>query len=89
MREYEKGSRSVPDTDYQSAARYQGYVIGVADAMSEAICSPQNAKSGQYINIVAKYLREHPEEWSFPASTIVFKALSEVFPCSASSDESR
>lgn len=89
MREYEKTNRSVPNADYTMAARYQGYVMGVADALSSEICSPPNAKAGQYVNIVAKYLQEHPEEWSFPASEIVFKALWEVFPCSTSPEKPR
>jgi len=31
--------------------------------------------------IVAKYLNDHPEEWSMPAHVLVMRAFKQAFPC--------
>jgi hypothetical protein len=83
MREYEKADRSDPNSDYQSAGRFMGYVMGVADVLSDTICSPNNVKFGQFGAVVVKYFNDHPNEWHMPAAEIVAKALQTTFSCRA------
>lgn len=62
-----------------------GYIFGASDAVAAAgvICRPDNPTTGnlQTEAIVRKYLRDHPEEWSFLGSYVITKALKEAFPC--------
>jgi hypothetical protein len=81
MREYEKANRGDTTADLVGASIFKGYVVGVADTFSEMICSPDNAKIGQYVAVVAKYLNDHPEQWNLPGPRLVAKGLVEAFPC--------
>lgn len=81
MREWENAQRSFPNTDYISSAAHMGYVLGVADSFSATICDQGRVTVGQVENVVARYLNDHPAEWSAPAYQLVAKALQEAFPC--------
>jgi hypothetical protein len=89
MWEYEKSFTDARDTDWPSVGQYQGFVIGVADVIDDMICSPANAQSGQYLAVVQKYLKNHPEQWSYPAYQLVLKALVEAFPCRPGQSQKR
>jgi hypothetical protein len=58
-----------------------GYILGVHDAHDRAICIPDGVKSGQVLDVVKRYLRNHPEERHHQASSLVLGALKETFPC--------
>jgi hypothetical protein len=86
MREYEKAVRNT-ESNWLNVGTYEGYVLGVFDVVEQSICTPDNIKAGQLFAVVAKYLNEHPEQWSFAADTLVFKALSSAFPCKTTPTE--
>jgi hypothetical protein len=60
-----------------------GYIAGVSDIMSTNgdICLPKNATVQQIVDIVAKYLSDHPERRHFSASSESGIALMQAFPC--------
>jgi Rap1a immunity proteins len=61
-----------------------GYIAGVSDIMSTDgdICLPNNATIQQIVDIVAKYLSDHPERRHYSASSESGIALMQAFPCS-------
>jgi hypothetical protein len=68
-------------TNYQNAAWFFGYVIGVADVGNNLLFKiPQNATAGQLCAIVSKHLKENPEKWAMPADWLVVEALAKAFP---------
>lgn len=72
---------SVQSGDFQDAASFSGYVLGVADSFNGVGFElPATAKAGQLCAIVAKYLKDNPSEWNLPGSIIVFRALELSFP---------
>ena len=61
---------------------YYGYVAGIFGAYNTFFfCSPNNIELGQVVDIVFKYLQNHPEKRNLPANILVVKALKEVWPC--------
>jgi hypothetical protein len=66
-----------------------GFVVGIADAMSNVTgvlgrraCIPLPAvPRGQVIDVVKRYLEQHPETRHDSAVSLVAQALSEAFPC--------
>jgi hypothetical protein len=60
-----------------------GYVTGVSDIMSTNgdICPPNNATVQQIVDIVARYLTDHPERRHYSASSESGIALMQAFPC--------
>ena len=66
---------------YQSSEWFcDGYVAGVADASKE-LCIPSSVTVAQTSDIFKKYLRNHPEDRHLNAQSLVFRALSEAWPC--------
>lgn len=64
-----------------NAGVYGGYVIGVADAFDDVTFSiPSYATQGQILDVVGKYLENHPEVRHNSAFIIVSDALAKVFP---------
>ena len=72
-----------------------GYVRGVIDGTidawntllrsangSQPFCAPAGVTVGQEQRIVLKYIKDHPEREHLLTSALVFRALSEAFPCS-------
>ena len=69
-------------TDYSASARLSGFVLGVHDSVDGIlVCAPSGVRAGQLVGIVKKYVREHPDKWNLPATTLVINALSSTFPC--------
>ena len=64
-----------------SGGMYLGYVAGVAEfGQGFMFCAPGNVTQGQNAAIVAKYLRNNPEEWNRPASGIALRAFMKAYP---------
>ena len=68
--------------DFYQGAKLSGYVTGVADAQDWA-CYPERVNTGQLIDTVKTYLRNHPEQWDGAADMIVRRAIIQAFPCAA------
>lgn len=45
------------------------------------ICQPAKSTNGQLMDVVLKYLRDHPSERHLPISILAYSALIEAFPC--------
>jgi hypothetical protein len=72
----------VRTTDYQDAARANGYVLGVVDmAMFILVCPGEGIRAGQLSAMVAKYLEDNPDKWAQSGDKIVIDALKPTFPC--------
>jgi len=62
-----------------------GYVTGVADLLqgqnTNGVCLPQGVVVGQLVDVVKKFLKEHPETRHFTATSEIQVALEGAFPC--------
>jgi len=72
-----------------------GYIEGVYDAgelLDKATnkkqwdggwtaCRPDGVKVGQLVEVVKKWLREHPEDWHYNAASLVAHAFHKTWPC--------
>ena len=60
-----------------------GYVAGATDSlqMDGHICVPDNVTVAQAVDVVMKYLRDHPEDRHFLAPSLADLALRQAFPC--------
>src|SRR5262245_27505856 len=58
-----------------------GYIMGSIDAGEQGSCYPEGGVSGEAIDIVKQWLRDHPEKRHVSASLLVIEALKEKFPC--------
>lgn len=45
------------------------------------ICSPDNYTNQQAALIVSKYLQDHPTELNEPDAVLIYRALSQAWPC--------
>lgn len=73
---------NVKPDDYLKASSLNGFVAGVHDAVEGVlVCTPNEMKVGQIVGMVKKYVRDNPDKWNRPASTLVVNALSSAFPC--------
>jgi hypothetical protein len=62
-----------------------GTAVGYADMLlwSGMICAPgRSFPKGQVIDVVIKYVRDHPAERSRAAASLAYDALTDAFPCS-------
>lgn len=68
--------------DYVRVGNLSGFIVGVHDAVEGIlVCAPNQVKVGQIVGVVKKHIRENPDKWNQPASTLVINALSSAFPC--------
>jgi hypothetical protein len=74
--------------DSKQEAYCEVYLRGYQDGMvagrawgSRTSCLPQKNMVVQYRLIVAKYLREHPEQLHVEAGLLVGFAIADAFPC--------
>ena len=84
--EYEQARSAGSTTSLVTAAHvsyFQGFVNGVllADFDRRIFCLPANATMGQAWMVVAKFLRENPEQWTREPSDLVEIALARAFQC--------
>jgi hypothetical protein len=59
---------------------FSGYVLGVADATPN-LCIPAGVNKGHIIEVVRKYLKDHPEQLHLSGSVIVPRAFTAAWPC--------
>jgi hypothetical protein len=61
---------------------YTGYVAGAGDALSYigAIQIPPGTRTGTVMEVVAKYVVDHPEEWRRGKHKLVIYALETAYP---------
>ena len=65
------------------------YVTGATDAWVDAqvvsktkyFCLPKNGTVGQIVDVVRKYLRDHPETRQYAADSEIEAAIQTAFPC--------
>lgn len=69
------------------------YVSGVIEGMWIAsttrgitvgplhICTPEASTEAQFVAVVRKWLKAHPEQWHLSAVALIAKALYDSFPC--------
>jgi Rap1a immunity proteins len=72
-------------------AACSGYIAGVFDSevllansvqpRSKLACFPDGVTAGQTIDVVRKYLKDHPENRHHSAVSITMRAFLEAFPC--------
>lgn len=80
--QYEKDEGSPYRRGYCS-----GYIIGVVDdgdgmnGVWGCFSVPDNAKAGQVIKVVIKWMNDYPEELHKPGDYVVTTALVKAFPC--------
>jgi hypothetical protein len=62
-----------------------GYIVGVADALSTRralpFCMPERVARGQLQDVVCGYLRDKPERRRYDATSAVWNAQREAWPC--------
>jgi len=46
-----------------------------------SFCLPETGTNGQYLQVLVKYLDEHPEELHKPAAFLLREAFNKAFPC--------
>lgn len=63
---------------FGDALFFHGYVSGVLDALNVSL--PAGVELSQCSEIVANYLKSHPEDRHLPASFLVVCAVREKFP---------
>lgn len=74
-------------SSYFSQGVYGGYIIGVADVLAiQGIgglraCFSTNMEKGQLLEVVKKYLADHPQNLHLVGSNLIAVALAEAFPC--------
>ena len=58
-----------------------GKIDGNTPHLVGAFCSPEFATLQQQLDVVLKFMKEHPEKRHEPAVTLVLWALGQSFPC--------
>jgi hypothetical protein len=64
-----------------TAGAFSGYVWGVTDVFSTLYCSPNGVTNKQVVDVVAKYMKDHPEELNLSGPEIVLRAVYKAWPC--------
>lgn len=64
-------------------AACSAYIVGAFDVASamKVVCPPDDVTIGQVTDIVKRYLKEHPENRHYNASSIVVSVMQKTFPC--------
>jgi hypothetical protein len=75
-------------TDANSALTCYGYVDGVMDMMvfdshmaKKSSCLPDGVQAQQAVDVVVKFLTEHPADRNFNAASLVYAAIEEAWNC--------
>jgi hypothetical protein len=80
MREYEKSEAGRTDVLWGNLGRFEGYVLGVCDALDNSLILPDSTTPAQVTAAVAKYLKNNPQRWNLPAFDLVRMAIQESLP---------
>jgi Rap1a immunity proteins len=57
------------------------YIDGIQASSGKAICTPNQITIGQEVDVVSLYLKNNPKLRHFTASSLVWLALKDAFPC--------
>ena len=77
---FENGDKSIEN--YWNCGISKGYVAGVHDAfIGQTFCTPTDASLGQVAEVVHLWLKNHPDDRSYSAESLVLAALHESWPC--------
>lgn len=63
----------LPESDWEAFRRYGQLVAGY--------CEPERVENGQLVDVVTKFLRDHPEHRHENAAITVAMAFISAFPC--------
>ncbi len=80
MQEHDKYERGDSGTEEVKASAFIGYIMGIHDATLSKYAIPKSATRDQLVAVISKFLKEHPEQWSYSASLLVQQALIKAFP---------
>ena len=80
MQEFDKAESHASDFSWYETAYFMGFVMGVYDSHEDEFSGDDAVNVSRITKIVAKYLKEHPEEWNQPAYLLVLRALATAFP---------
>ncbi len=61
-----------------------GYILGISvmlETLTTKYCRPAGSTNSQIVDVVKRYLGDHPHERHLPAADLIITALSENFPC--------
>ena len=81
------GNTIMPDCQAQPAptGACVAYVVGVIDGMwwgePNMNCIPDGVTTGQLAQVVAKFLRDHPERLQLNAPVLIADAIGGAWPC--------
>jgi hypothetical protein len=69
--------------DFADAGKLHGYVLGIADALSERklLCFDARANSEQLVAVTLQYLKARAERVNAPAYQVVADALQSKYAC--------
>ncbi len=81
-----------PSINFSAVNYCVGYISGINDLHASFVssvscfdppkyCAPQPADSKQLVEIIVRFLTDHPEDLQFHGSDIILVALKEAFPC--------
>lgn len=67
----------------QKNATCVGYIAGVVDAYSHGsgFCLLPTTKTREIYDLTVKYMSDNPRSLSWSASTLIFAAIKDAFPC--------
>jgi hypothetical protein len=77
-REFERAAASAQNIDWVEVRNLTAYINGAYDTLelADRICKPAGElTAGQLHAVVAKYLKENPEQWHCPAAIVISEGL--------------
>ena len=63
-----------------SKGYFDGYVLGVLELTKDRLCIAERVEMWQTLDVIKKYLNDHPEEVHLPASDLTLKATQTAWP---------
>jgi len=78
----QKMTTNLDRSDLEAGGEYMGFVLGTTRMMAaiEWLDVPATSTLGQWLDVVGKYLDDHPEDWNLRAEFLVYRALVAVWP---------
>ena len=63
-----------------SKGYFDGYVLAVLELSKDRLCIAERVTMEQILDVIKKYLNDHPKELHLPASDLVLKAIQTAWP---------
>ena len=73
--------RGEENPNFYSEGVFEGYVAGITDTILLNACIPKDVTNKQMVEVVRKYLKDHPKELQLHAKDLVKKAVDAAWPC--------